>query len=114
MILSILGTVIVILRELTYPHASGFGGSYGVKWGGYLLFILLIVQAVASVMLFRESEEALPDFKAMTANRSGSGTAPATESTTPYPPSTPPTTTQTPAGDFTLDDHPAEPPAPSI
>src|SRR4051812_11894074 len=84
MVLSILGTVIVILRELTYPHASTIAGSYGVKWGGYLLFLVLFVQAMASVLLFRESEEALPDFKAMSANRA----APAAPPTAPYPPST--------------------------
>jgi hypothetical protein len=111
--LSGLGTIIVIIRELTYPHASIGGGSYGVKWGGYLLFILLIAQAVAAFLLFRTSGEAMPDFKAMQAKRAaavgappaapGYGTPPPPAAT--YPPATP-------AGDFTLDDTP--PPASSV
>lgn len=54
-----LGTLLVILRALTYPHASGFGGSYGVRWGGYLLFLAAIVEAVFAVMALRESGESL-------------------------------------------------------
>jgi hypothetical protein len=110
-VLSAVGTLIVVIRELTYPHASVPGYSYGVKWGGYLLFVLLIAQAVAAFMLFRKSGEAMPDFKAMQANRAtGAGTPPppvyggAPAAT--YPPATP-----TPAGDFKLDD--STPPPPS-
>jgi hypothetical protein len=54
-----IGTLLVIIRGLTYPHASGLGGSYGVKWGGYLLFLAAIVETVFAVMAFRESGEAL-------------------------------------------------------
>ncbi|MDX6255815.1 MAG: hypothetical protein QOJ11_2149 [Frankiales bacterium] len=110
-VLSALGTVIVIIRELTYPHASLPGYSYGVKWGGYLLFILLIVQAVAAFLLFKKSGEVMPDFKAMQANRAAGGPTPpppvyGTPPVATYPPATP-----TPAGDYTLDD--STPPPPS-
>jgi hypothetical protein len=113
--LSALGTVIVIIRELTYPHASLPGYSYGVKWGGYLLFLLLIAQAVAAFLLFRKSGEVMPDFKAMQANRTpgmtGAPPAPPVYGSTP-PPATYPAATGTPAGDYTLDDSvPPPPPA---
>lgn len=108
-VLSAVGTVLVILRGFTYTHASGAGGSVGVKWGGYLLMIILIVQAVAAFMLFRKSEEVLPDFKAMSANRSTSSTAPTAPPAATYPPSTP-----TGTAEPTMAEHPAEPPAPSV
>jgi hypothetical protein len=110
-VLSALGTVIVIIRELTYPHASIPGYSYGVKWGGYLLFLLLIAQTVAAFLLFQKSGEAMPDFKAMQANRAaGAGTPPPpVYGGSPAAPTYPPATT--PAGDYTLDD--STPPPPS-
>jgi hypothetical protein len=54
-----LGTFLVILRALTYPHISVPGGSYGVKWGGYLLFLAGIVETVFAVMALRESGESV-------------------------------------------------------
>lgn len=110
--LSALGAVIVIIRELTYPHVSAPGYSYGVKWGGYLLFLLLIAQAVAAFMLFRSSGEAMPDFKAMQANKAtGAGTPPPPVYGSTPPAATYPPATATPAGDYTLDD--STPPPPS-
>jgi hypothetical protein len=114
--LSALGTVIVIIRELTYPHASIAGYSYGVRWGGYLLFLLLIAQAVAAFLLFRKSGEAMPDFKAMQAQQAqrraaSAPTTPPAYGSTEAAPTYPPATT-TPAGDYKLDD--ATPPPPSV
>jgi hypothetical protein len=54
-----LGSLIVILRGLTYPHASLPGGSYGMKWGGYLLFLAGVVETVFAVMALRASGESL-------------------------------------------------------
>jgi hypothetical protein len=112
LVLSGLGTLLVILRAFTYKHVSGAGGSVGVKWGGYLLMIVLIVQVVAAFLLFRKSEEVLPDFKALQANRTTASQtgAPAAPPAATYPPSTP----TTPAEDLSHADHPAEPPAPSV
>ncbi|MDX6230407.1 MAG: hypothetical protein QOI76_3797 [Frankiales bacterium] len=110
-VLSALGTVIVIIRELTYPHASLPGYSYGVKWGGYLLFILLIAQAVAAFLLFKKSGEVMPDFKAMQGNRAAGGPTPPPPVYGTPPVATYPPATATPAGDYTLDD--SAPPPPS-
>jgi hypothetical protein len=52
-----LGTIIVLVRGLTYPHASGGGASVGMKWGGYLLVIAGIVETVYAVMALRDSGE---------------------------------------------------------
>jgi hypothetical protein len=61
--LAVLGAVIVILRGLTYGNNgySAFGSSVssGVKWGGYLLFLAAIAEAVFAVMALRESGESL-------------------------------------------------------
>lgn len=54
-----LGTFLVILRALTYPHISVPGGSYGPKWGGYVLFIAGIVETVFAVMALRASGESV-------------------------------------------------------
>jgi hypothetical protein len=56
-ILAGLGTLLVILRGFTYPHASFPGGSYGVKWGGYVLFVVGIVVTVFAILGMRESGE---------------------------------------------------------
>ncbi|MCW2572914.1 MAG: hypothetical protein JWO88_2972 [Frankiales bacterium] len=53
------GALLVILRALTYPHISVPGGSYGVKWGGYLLFLAAIAETVFAVIALRESGEPL-------------------------------------------------------
>ncbi|MBK5306217.1 MAG: hypothetical protein JJD92_05965 [Frankiaceae bacterium] len=54
-----LGTFLVILRALTYPHIDVPGGSYGVKWGGYLLFLAAIAETVFAVMALRDSGESV-------------------------------------------------------
>ncbi len=57
--LAALGTLLVILRGFTYPHASFAGASEGVKWGGYILMIAAVVETVFAVMNFRTSGEKL-------------------------------------------------------
>lgn len=106
-----LGTILVIIRGFSYPSGSGGGYSYGVKWGGYLLYIILIAETVASFLVFKASGEKLPDFQAMQANRTaGAVPPPPGYGTTPTPPAaTYPPAPTTPAGDFTLDD--TNPPA---
>jgi hypothetical protein len=54
-----LGALLVIIRGFTYPHASFAGASYGVKWGGYLLFLAAIAETVFAVLALRESGEPL-------------------------------------------------------
>jgi hypothetical protein len=54
-----LGTLLVIVRGFTYPHASFGGASYGVKWGGYLLFVAAIAETVFAVLALRESGESV-------------------------------------------------------
>ena len=52
-----LGMVLVVLRALTYPHATVPGGSFGVRWGGWLLFLAAIAETVFAVLALRESGE---------------------------------------------------------
>jgi hypothetical protein len=66
--LAALGTLLVILRVFTYPHASYPGGSYGAKWGAYVLFIAGIAEVAFAVLGMRESGEKIPSL-----NRDGSG-----------------------------------------
>ena len=58
--LSVLGTVLVIIRSFTLPSASGPGIDYGLRWGGWLLIIVCIVQSVFAFMRFRDTGEGLP------------------------------------------------------
>ena len=58
--LSLIGTIIVALRWLTIPSGSGFGYSYGPKYGLYLTILAGIVQAVFSFQLFKSSGEKVP------------------------------------------------------
>ena len=55
--LAALGTAIVLIRGLTYPHLSGVGASVGMKWGGYLLVLAGIVEAAFAFMAMRASGE---------------------------------------------------------
>jgi len=83
--LSALATLILLLRFLKKP---GVDNALGIKFdvtrefGLYLALLALIVQVVFAVMAFRESGEAMPDFKNL---GGGAGTPPADY---PPPPST--------------------------
>jgi hypothetical protein len=59
-VLAAVGTFLVILRAYTAPSASGPGGSVGVRWGAYVLFIAGIVEAVFAFLAMRESGERVP------------------------------------------------------
>ena len=52
-----LGTFIILIRGLTYPHLSGAGASVGMKWGGYLLVLAGIAETVFAVLAMRASGE---------------------------------------------------------
>jgi len=58
--LSCLGTLLLIIRSFTAKHGSALGFSYGLRWGAYVLMILCLAQAVATVMRLRASGEAMP------------------------------------------------------
>src|SRR4051812_9375239 len=58
--LSVVGAALVVIRSFTLPSGGGFGVSYGIRWGAYLLIIACIAQAVFAVLKFRASGEALP------------------------------------------------------
>ncbi|MDX6285568.1 MAG: hypothetical protein QOG53_1053 [Frankiales bacterium] len=62
-----LGVLLLVLRAFTYPHASIPGGSYGVKWGAYVLFIAGIAEVVFAVLGMRESGEEIPGMNRGTA-----------------------------------------------
>jgi hypothetical protein len=74
--LAAIGTLLIVIRGFTYPHASGVGGSVGVKWGGYVLFIVCIVETVFAAMNFRESGEKVA-WDASALNRPAAAAAPA-------------------------------------
>jgi hypothetical protein len=100
-----LGTLLLLIHGLA---ASKSGVHLGLRWGGIVTLVLFIAQAVAAFLLFKKSGEAMPDFKAMQANRAataGAGTPPAAPPASTYPPATP-------AGDFSLDD--STPPSPTV
>jgi hypothetical protein len=62
--LLILAIVIEVIRALTYPSASGFGGSIGASYGTWIVCIATAVAAAFAVIDFKESGEALPTLPA--------------------------------------------------
>ena len=58
--LSVLGTVIVVLRWLTMPSGGVGGFSYGPRIGIYVALVVGIVQSIVSVKFFRRSGESTP------------------------------------------------------
>lgn len=56
---SILALIILALRALTWPGYSVPGGSLGLRWGGYVLLILLFVQAVFAWLSAQSAGEKL-------------------------------------------------------
>jgi uncharacterized protein DUF5336 len=84
-----LGAVLYLIRLFTLPSDStDFGAgkiSYGVKWGGYLLLIIILVNAVFAVLNALSSEESKPW------EQGGGTTAPPAPPTSPEPPAAPPT-----------------------
>ena len=49
---SVLAVVVVLLRWMTYPSASGVGVSVGALWGTYVAVVLAIVVAVFAYLDF--------------------------------------------------------------
>jgi hypothetical protein len=74
-----LGTILVILRAITYGHVS-------VEWGGYVLFIAAIAETVGAFLNFKVSGEKIAwDQTAM-----GGGTPASAPPAPSYPPAAPP------------------------
>lgn len=48
--LSCLGALFVIIKSFDLPTYSGADASVGLRWGGWVLLILVVVQAVVCVM----------------------------------------------------------------
>jgi hypothetical protein len=57
---SVLAAIIILLRWVTYPSASGIGFSAGAKFGTYLGLILAIVQAVFGYLSIVAAGERFP------------------------------------------------------
>lgn len=58
--LSALGAVLIVIRSFTLPSGSGLGIDYGIRYGGWLLIICAVVQAVFAALRFRATGESLP------------------------------------------------------
>jgi hypothetical protein len=89
--LCVLGAFLYVIRLFTLPSrranlGAGISVSAGVRWGGYLLLIIVLVNAAAAVMSALTSDAPVP-WAGMTAPGGGS----ASWSMTP-PSSTPPPT----------------------
>jgi hypothetical protein len=48
--LAALGALFVIIKSFDLPSGGAFGVDYGLRWGGYILIVLTIVQAGINVM----------------------------------------------------------------
>jgi hypothetical protein len=44
------GAVLVLIKSFDLPSANETGLNVGLRWGGYILIVLVIVQAILSVM----------------------------------------------------------------
>jgi hypothetical protein len=58
--LSLIGTIIVILRWITIPKGGFAGYSYGPEYGMYLTILAGVVQVVLAFRLFKASGESVP------------------------------------------------------
>ena len=100
-----LGTLLLILRALTWP-GEGAGFSVGPGWSAYALWVAAIAQTVFTALGFRESGEQAP-WQQRTAGGAGTtgGTAGTTGTTGTMPPAAGPTSSAPPP--------PTTPPPPS-
>jgi hypothetical protein len=85
-VVSGLGTLLLLLRGFTYKSASGGGYSVGLKWGAWVLYILAIAVVVGAVMnLMASGEKIAWDQTAM--NKGGGGASGGVvPPAAPYPP----------------------------
>jgi len=105
-----LGTLLVILRAVTYSESFNFGeysSSTGPGWSGYALFVAAIVQTVFTALGFKESGEQAP-----WANRTSGTTTTATEPATAPPTVAGPTSSAPPAPPTAPPSQPPTQPAP--
>lgn len=61
----VLGALLYVIRLFTLPHhhvslGAGLSASEGVKWGGYLLLVIILANAVCAVMSAMRSDENAP------------------------------------------------------
>jgi hypothetical protein len=85
-VLSGLGTLLLLLRGFTYKSASGGGYSVGLKWGAWVLYILAIAVVVGAVLnLMASGEKVAWDPTAMNKG-GGAATGGVVPPAAPYPP----------------------------
>jgi hypothetical protein len=58
--LSVVGALLVVIRSLNLPSASGPGSSVGLRWGGWVLLIACVAHAVLAVLRMRAAGESMP------------------------------------------------------
>lgn len=58
--LDALGALFIVISSFSLPAASIPGGSYGLRWGGWVLMIVAVAQVAVGLMRFRESGEPGP------------------------------------------------------
>jgi hypothetical protein len=99
--LSSLGALFVIIKSFDLPSGSAIGFSVGLRWGGWLLIILVLVQAVFSVIRALSSGEAVPWQHTAAAGGAGVAAPPMAP-----PPSAEPPVVQPPAAEPPISDPP--------
>jgi hypothetical protein len=99
-----LGALLYVIRLFTLPSDSqsfdGFKYSYGVKWGGYVLLVVVVVNAAFAIMNALSSDETKP-WEAGGINTGGAASAPFSTPAAPAPEAPaapePPAATEPPA-----------------
>lgn len=70
-----LGLLLMVIRFATLPRGSGFGLSYGPRFGLFLALIAAIAEVAFAFLAFRSSGETLPSSRPG-GTGTGTGTAP--------------------------------------
>ncbi len=105
-----LGALLYLIRLFTLPHhhvqiTSSISASEGVKWGGYLLLIIVLANAASAVISALSSDEAVPWQQMGTMG----GGAPAAPPMGSPPPAAPPMPPPPPPAEPSLGDDPLAP-----
>jgi hypothetical protein len=58
--LACLGALFVIIKSFDLPSGGAFGLSYGLRWGGWILLIAVIVQAGINVLRVVHANDGAP------------------------------------------------------